>query len=145
MTRIGPIGEKMVQVQRILKFIKAILPSAPLSAKQIYEVLKADVTGMQQVLDTLVYYYNKGELSRIREGGRYLYWGKQASPAGLSPVQPKEILKSGYPFSLSLVQPNPAVTPAVPQRHISGRPEIRVEQDRIIIEHAKCRIVVELS
>ena len=67
----------------------------------------------------------------MREGSAYYYWGKSAvaaSPVGLS--LEAEIEPIGPTHELKPIQ--------------TARPEIRVEKDRIIIEHAKCRIIVEL-
>lgn len=133
-SRVGTMGERIIQVKRILNFAKSIPAGERMTVKQIYDKLKNQVTNEAQVGSTLSYYCKKGYLSRMREGVMHYYWGKNvvaasnASPAGLSPEAKIEPI--GPTHELKPIQ--------------TARPEIRVEKDRIIIEHAKCRIIVEL-
>ena len=134
-TNVGMLGERIIQVKRIVNYAKSIPAGERKTIKEIYDELKHHVTSEGQVGSTLQYYHKKGDLSRMREGLSH-YWGKgavsasalpsNASPAGLSPepIGPTHELK--------------------PIAARTARPEIRVEADRIIIEHAKCRIIVEL-
>ena len=134
-TNVGMLGERIIQVKRIVNYAKSIPAGERKTIKEIYDELKQYVTSEGQVGSTLQYYHKKGDLSRMREGLSH-YWGKgavsasalpsNASPAGLSPEP------IGPTHELKPIATRPA------------RPEIRVEADRIIIEHAKCRIIVEL-
>ena len=137
-TNVGMLGERIIQVQRIVKYVKSIPAGERKTIKEIYDELKQYVTSEGQVGSTLQYYHKKGDLSRMREGLAHYYWGKNAVPSNASPVglSPEPI---GPTHELKPIAKPVALVPAK-----TDRPEIRVEADRIIIEHAKCRIIVEL-
>ena len=158
-TNVGMLGERIIQVQRIVKYVKSIPAGERKTIKEIYDELKQYVTSEGQVGSTLQYYHKKGDLSRMREGLAHYYWGKNAvpsnaSPAGLSPepIGPTHELKPIAKAAEAEKEPS-WLTPEVRTKidkaialvpAKTDRPEIRVEADRIIIEHAKCRIIVEL-
>ena len=162
-TNVGMLGERIIQVKRIVNYAKSIPAGERKTIKEIYDELKQYVTSEGQVGSTLQYYHKKGDLSRMREGLSH-YWGKgavsasalpsNASPAGLSPepIGPTHELKPIAKAAEAEKEPS-WLTPEVRTRidkaialvpAKTDRPEIRVEADRIIIEHAKCRIIVEL-
>ena len=154
-TKVGMLGERIIQVKRIVNYAKSIPAGERKTIKEIYDELKHHVTSEGQVGSTLQYYHKKGDLSRMREGLAHYYWGKGAvstSPVGLSPepIGPTHELK---PIAKAAEEEPSWLTPEVRTRidkaialvpDKTNRPEIRVEADRIIIEHAKCRIIVEL-
>lgn len=134
-TKVGTLGKKIIEVHRILDYVKAIPASTPKSIAEVYSDLRDKISNETQVSSTLQYYHKKGEVYRMREGHSHYYWGKpasatpsNASPAGLSPEP---------------IGPTHELTPIGKTQH-TARPEIRVEANRIVIEHAKCRVIVEL-
>ena len=138
-TNVGQLGERIIEVHHILNYVQATPASERKTIAEIYKALADKAANEVQVGSTLSYYYKKGVLSRMREGKSYYYWGKGAvstSPVGLSPVPSEEWITPEVRTKID------KVIALVPDK--TDRPEIRVEANRIIIEHAKCRIIVEL-
>ena len=137
-TNVGQLGERIIEVQHILNYVQATPASERKTIAEIYKALADKATNEVQVSSTLGYYYKKGVLSRMREGKSYYYWGKGAQPAnpvGLSPAPKAE-------FTPEVEAQIYKALALLPDK--TERPEIRVEANRIIIEHPKCRIIVEL-
>ena len=135
-TNVGQLGERIIEVHHILNYVQATPASERKTIAEIYKALADKAANEVQVGSTLSYYYKKGVLSRMREGKSYYYWGKGAQPAnpvGLSTQAAEVEAKVVKAMVHTLTKELPA-----------NRPEIRVEANRIIIEHAKCRIIVEL-
>lgn len=147
-TTVGKLGERIIEVKRIVNYAKALPADQRKTIKEIYSALKANITSEGQVGSTLQYYHKKGDLSRMREGQSHYYWGKgavSASPTGLSPSLE---IEAAAPIEKkeSWIMPeiSARIDKAITMSRELSKPEIRVEKDHIIIEHAKCRIIVEL-
>ena len=136
-TNVGILGDRIIQVHRILDYVKALPANKRETIKEIYSALKDSITSEGQVGSTVQYYHKKEQLSRAREGASHYYWGKRAQPA--QPAQPASPVGLSTQADLEPIGPTHEIKPIQ-----TNRPEIRVEKDRIIIEHAKCRIIVEL-
>jgi Fe2+ or Zn2+ uptake regulation protein len=87
-----------------------------------------NIVNIQQVRDSIKSWYKHGLLSRIRIGLPYAYW---FTANATHPTQ----VKAGLPV---------AETTAPQPTHIP-KPEIIVQRNQIIIQHAKCKITVEFD
>lgn len=131
------IGEAVRTTERIRQFVAGIPSTAPLSIKQIAQRLGDQISGEHQVINVVNYmYHGQGTASRIREGREYKYWGKVKTTAPVVKTDTEEIKVEAI---------SPVSEPLLKADQDRLVPEIRVEKDKIVIEHALCRIVVELK
>lgn len=113
----------------VLKYLRSQKPGDAKTIDQIWLDLShiSFMRNTQQVIDAIKSYYAKGWLGRMREGRAFVYWAKSSVP-------------SAEPYALkalSLLEPAPAPAPA------TNKPEIIVNDNSIVINHAKCKITIE--
>ena len=110
---------------RIEKLLKEVDYKNPMSIGDIYPQIP-EAKNLAQVSDSVKVLHHQGKLMRIREGKAYKYWANSPLGHGVPPVNlcKKEMEKV--------------------VKEASARTEVRVEENRIIIEHPKCRVVVDL-
>ena len=123
------IGQAARQLEKIREYLEKVPPSKPVSIEDAWLVLQHDAKNKLQVKGQIERLHGLGKLKRIREGREYFYWARAME-------------KPGEPVP---TQAEPAPKAEARPRDIRDVPEIRVDQDTIIIEHPKCRIIVELK
>jgi len=121
------IKQRALEINAIKDYTRNLTIEAPETLYQIYERLKDQVKGYTQVRDQLFYLHTRTKvLGRIREGKEYKYWwiGNMKTPEA--------------PKLNTAVLEETGTT-------IIGKTEIHVGPDSIVIENAKCRVIVELK
>jgi len=119
----------------------------PLSIQQIFEKAGVDVQKKQQVVDCTKNLRDKKLIAKRREGKQLVWWA--ISP--MSEEQFAAYLKTrftratqGRPKKVKVTAQATAVPIARPIVKTSV-PDIKINDDCIVIEHAKCRITIEFT
>lgn len=99
---------------------------------EIYEMCKHNpvITGQQQIADAVCQYHKKGLLKRYRYGRKFKYFVPSVDNATQVTEQP-------VPSQVNVV--------ASVSKDVSSKPEIIVNEDSIVINHAKCKITIEFQ
>lgn len=121
------ISDRAKQINAVYEYFRDnITIKNPCTVREAYLQLKDVVRNELQVRDTIRKFNSKKIILSIAEGRHMKYWFNAES---LPYVPHARVKKEQVP------QEKPIDT--------HQKPEIRVEENKIVIEHAKCRIIVE--
>jgi len=144
---IGNLGKTMLGVQAIRDYMSKLPPEKAQAMDEIYETLKDRVDNKTQVQSTVMYMYrNQGLLGRAKTAprGGFRYWAKTLDKRQHPRDDDAEHDHNELVQALNGKQEEPVAVPVEAPAVEDDRPEIRVEANRVIILHPKCRVIVEL-
>jgi len=124
----------------VLKYLRSQKPGDAKTIDQIWLDLShiSFMRNTQQVADAVKSYYAKGWLGRMREGRAFVYWAKSSVPESKT-SDAKTIDQIWAMIDRAELPPAPAPAPAP----ATNKPEIIVNDNSIVINHAKCKITIE--
>lgn len=145
----GQMRMAAIQYDKILAYVrKNATVENPLTGLRVFEALRTEVRNRAQVSDALASCTKGKLLFSVRTGAEISYW---PNPAKIKLPRSRKV----YTHVKQLIAKNEAVKPvleaptsvlqSIAKEKVFLRPEIRVEENRIIIEHPKCRVIVELN
>lgn len=131
-----PIKDSALVYAEVLRFLRSLKTGDAVAVAAVYQAVSIackHVRNPQQVTDALKSYHKKGLVSRMRDGHNYLYWAKSLSPS----TEPVDMSKHA-PIQVDV--PKVGLCKAL---GTNAKPEILVAGNSIIINHAKCKIIIE--